>query len=371
MVPQIVILPMPSLRLVAFAALALFPSLLPAQSGNNSFRGIYESIVVPNSRDIVFLASQNSNVLCLEFDYTQRQVRTGRFSVNSAGQFDFTIRNANAAVPVRQVTGTLTESGFSGTVGGTAFSGTRSVLTGRSGALQGGYSGWIWDSVGGGLGVVEWILAPSGKTYVYFQQPQSNGSTLTDGGTGSTATNGTFTFRSVIDLFNYVNASPSGSSTDGRTTVVNSVLNTIFRTPSGGFQYVSATKENAGVRLENVSTRGFVGTGDNALIGGFVVTGGAKRVVIRALGPSLTAFGVSGALANPTLEIRSSSALLATNDDWQTHANSAQVTAAGLAPTNASESAVALTLERGSYTAIVRGNGATTGVAIIEVYELD
>jgi len=124
------------------------------------------------------------------------------------------------------------------------------------------------------------------------------------------------------------------------------------------------------VQLGNISTRLDVGTGDNVLIGGFIVTGTeAKEVVVRGIGPSLT---VPGALADPTLELHDSTgATIATNNDWQLNANKQAIIDAGLAPTNDKESALLMTLAPGPYTAIVQGVGGTTGVALVEVYDLD
>ena len=134
--------------------------------------------------------------------------------------------------------------------------------------------------------------------------------------------------------------------------------------------------------LGNVSTRGFVQTGDNVMIGGFIVQGtGQKSVIVRAIGPELSPppFNVPSALANPTLELHNGSgALIASNDNWQTTIiggiiNSSQVSAiqnSGHAPTQASESAIIATLPAGNYTAILRGVNNTTGVALVEVYDL-
>lgn len=123
----------------------------------------------------------------------------------------------------------------------------------------------------------------------------------------------------------------------------------------------------------NVSTRGQVGTGANVMIAGFVIQGpGTKKVIVRALGPSLTAFGVVGALADPTVSVfNASGTQIATNDNWQTDANSAAVSAKNLAPTNPVESALYLVLGPGSYTAVVRGVSNSTGVALVEVYDAD
>ncbi len=127
-------------------------------------------------------------------------------------------------------------------------------------------------------------------------------------------------------------------------------------------------------RLGNISTRMQVLTGNNVMIAGFVIGGStSKTVVVRARGPSLIPFGISNALANPTLQlVRSSdSAVLATNDDWQSAGNASAVTASGFAPSNSLESAILMTLPPGAYTAIVQGVGGTTGVGIVEVFEVD
>jgi len=125
------------------------------------------------------------------------------------------------------------------------------------------------------------------------------------------------------------------------------------------------------VPLINISTRGEVLTGNNVMIGGFVVQGvGPQTVVVRARGPSLIPFGITNALANPTLQLVRSAdqSVLATNDDWGSAANASSITASGFAPSNARESAILITLDPGAYTAIVSGVGGGTGVAIIEVF---
>jgi hypothetical protein len=126
--------------------------------------------------------------------------------------------------------------------------------------------------------------------------------------------------------------------------------------------------------LANISTRAFVNTGDNIVIAGFTLSnsdGDEGRVVARGIGPSLAAVGVSNALANPTLELRDGNgALLIANDDWQDDpAQAAELTAAGLAPTNNFESGVAATLPPGLYTVLLRGLNNGTGVGLVEVYD--
>jgi hypothetical protein len=134
--------------------------------------------------------------------------------------------------------------------------------------------------------------------------------------------------------------------------------------------------QGANSKLANISTRGFVDTGDNAMIGGFIVGGGSgdgtTRVIVRALGPSIP---VAGALGDPTLELRNSSGTLVdSNDNWKTRpdgsSQQAAIEATTIPPTNDLESALVATLVPGNYTAIVRGKNDTTGVALVEAYNI-
>ena len=121
----------------------------------------------------------------------------------------------------------------------------------------------------------------------------------------------------------------------------------------------------------NISTRLQVNTGDNVLIGGFIITGtGTTRTLIRAIGPSLAQFGIPNTLSDPTLELRDGGGtLLGENDNWGNNQNAA-IQATGIAPTNNVESAILAYLSPGAYTAVVRGRNDTTGVALVEVYDL-
>jgi hypothetical protein len=140
------------------------------------------------------------------------------------------------------------------------------------------------------------------------------------------------------------------------------------------------TADNISV-LSNISTRSFVQTGDNVMIGGFIVQGnGPKTVIVRAIGPELTSFGIPNPLADPSLDLHNSTgALIASNNDWQTTVIGGIVTgdqvsaiqSSGHAPTEPSESAIIATLQPGNYTAIVRGVNNTVGVALVEVYDLN
>jgi hypothetical protein len=124
--------------------------------------------------------------------------------------------------------------------------------------------------------------------------------------------------------------------------------------------------------LANISTRGMVGTGDDVMIGGFIIGGpDPTQVLIRAIGPSLSDNGVAGALDDPVLELHGEDGtLLQSNDNWRS-TEETEITATGLAPKNDKESAMLATLDGyRSYTAVVRGQGGTTGTALVEVYNL-
>ena len=129
---------------------------------------------------------------------------------------------------------------------------------------------------------------------------------------------------------------------------------------------------SSNAQLANISTRGLVQTGDNVMIGGFIVRGDMPAtVIVRAIGPSLTAYGVPGALQDPTLELHDGTgAVIGTNDNWQNDPGAAQIQADHLAPTDNRESATIVTLAPGNYTAIVRGQNDTTGVALVEAFVL-
>ena len=133
--------------------------------------------------------------------------------------------------------------------------------------------------------------------------------------------------------------------------------------------------DSTATRLVNISTRGRVGTGDEPMIGGLIVQGGStKKIIIRALGPSMTGglSPVEGILADPDLQLYDGAGnLLAANDDWRNSIQSGEIIATTVAPLNALESAIVATLGPGNYTAVVRGANNTTGVGLVEVFDLD
>jgi hypothetical protein len=140
-----------------------------------------------------------------------------------------------------------------------------------------------------------------------------------------------------------------------------------------GLVEVYDINQSAASKLANLSTRALVGTGDNIVIAGFILGGGANddRIVVRGIGPSLAALGVANALPDPKLELRNSDgALLASNNDWQDDpTQAAELTAAGLAPGNNLESGLAEALPPGLYTALLSGVNNSAGIGLVEVYD--
>jgi hypothetical protein len=144
---------------------------------------------------------------------------------------------------------------------------------------------------------------------------------------------------------------------------------------TSGVGLVEVYDLNQGVnsKLANLSTRAFVSTSDNIVIAGFMLGGSSSdsRIVVRGIGPSLTTAGVPNALADPVLELRDTNGtLLIANNDWQDNpVQAAEITAAGLAPTNSREAAIAAPLPPGLYTALLSGLNNSTGIGVVEVYD--
>jgi hypothetical protein len=151
------------------------------------------------------------------------------------------------------------------------------------------------------------------------------------------------------------------------TTIISGVNNT-----TGIGLVESYTLDTNASHAANISTRGRVGVGNEVLIGGFIVGGHTtKRIIVRAIGPSLGGNGFS-LLADPMVKLHGSDGqLIALNDDWASGSQQGEITATGLQPGNARESALIATIPSGNYTAIVQGANGGAGIGLVEIYDLD
>ena len=188
----------------------------------------------------------------------------------------------------------------------------------------------------------------------------------------------------LVDSFEGVGLNgPIGLAIDGGDAlhVVNSLTATVGRSAADVTQSALATTGyspafiavQTSPRLLNLSTRLNVLTGDNVLAGGFIISGsGTKKVLVRGLGPSLGEAGVGSVLADPVIEVYdgSSNAVIASNDNWR-ETQKAEIQATGIPPTRDAEAALIVTLGAGAYTVIERGNGGTSGVGLLEIFDLD
>jgi hypothetical protein len=208
--------------------------------------------------------------------------------------------------------------------------------------------------------------ATCGGTVAFTSTVSVNGNGSYDSATFTPTTAGTYRWVATYS---------GDSANNGATTACNdaneSVVVSPATTPTPTPTATPTPTPAVASQTVNLSTRMLVQTGDNIGIGGFIITGtGTKHVIVRAIGPSLSQFGITNALADPVLQLQGSSIATVTNDNWR-DTQEAQIQADGIPPTNDLESAIDANLAPGSYTALVSGNNGGTGVALIEVYDLD
>ena len=216
-----------------------------------------------------------------------------------------------------------------------------------------------------------------GRSIWYFWTPNSTGPvSISTSGSGFDTLLGVYLGGSVNALSQLT--SNDDDPAGGRSSRVNftATAGTSYRIAVDGYNgeagnvLLQITPGTNTGRVANIATRLRVGTGDNVLIGGFIITGNpTKRVIVRAIGPSLAGQGVAGALADTTLELHGAGGLIASNDDWQQ--SQAEILASGLPPSSQFESAIVRTLQPGAYTAIVRGFQNSVGVGLVEIYDLE
>jgi hypothetical protein len=330
------------------------PSATPIEQehhGELSLRGFYQG-VTPTGAVAVFYIEANTHVQIHLLDEANQTISFAE-GVLTNGAFSLTLTNGQL------IAGSANEDGIAVTLGTVAFQASRVSTFGGDSSIGGRYFGVAHGA--NGESRVMFIIDANHHILMI----QRTGTVLT-GGYGTInapvapSTSFTFTLEHTIG---------STSAITGSFRITDGVFDGTFTTSAGTFTVFSSNSSTVN-HLANISTRGLVGTGQGQLIGGFIITGGPKLVLIRAKGPSLAAGGVTTPLANPSLQLFSGTTALGANDDWRTNTNAAQIVASTLAPTDDLEAALLVRLEPGAYTTVVSGASDATGIALVEVYEM-
>jgi hypothetical protein len=321
------------------------------EHGDVSLRGVYGA-TTPAGGLVVFCIEKNTFVQINMLDIAGQVIGFAEGPLNH-GAFSLTLTTGQAIV------GVANENGIAFTLAGQPFQASRFSTFGTESRIAGRYFGVAHGPTGESQVM---FIIDSSKHIIMIQRAGS----VLSGGFGTVTAP-----VSPSTQYNFTLSSFIGSSTaiTGSFTITDGVFTGMFQTSAGTFT-VNTFKNSLFHRMANISTRGLVGTGQGQLIGGFIITGGPKLVMIRAMGPSLAAAGVSPALANPALTLFADGNQLAANDDWKSNANIADIMASGIAPTNDLEAALLIRLEPGAYTTVVSGAGGTTGIGLVEVYEV-
>ena len=321
------------------------------EHGEVSLRGVYGA-TTPSGGLIVFCIDKNTFVQINMLDVAGQAIGFAEGQL-SHGAFSLTLTTGQAIV------GTASEQGISFTLAGQPFQASRFATFGTDSKIAGRYFGVAHGPTGESQ--VMFII----DSFKHIIMVQRTGTVLTGGfGTVTAPVSPSPLYTFTLDQF-----IGSASPVTGSFAITDGVFTGMFQTSAGTFT-VNTFKNSLFNRMANISTRGLVGTGQGQLIGGFIITGGPKLVMVRAMGPSLAAAGVSPALANPALTLYAGGTQLATNDDWKTNANVADIIASGIAPSDDLESVLLIRLEPGAYTTVVSGVGGATGIGLVEVYEV-
>ncbi len=361
---------MNSWKHAAGALLAFTAAALSNASAQVSLRGIYTT-PINTSVTAVIAVHDNNSLDAFLFDTGQQQVGKATTTIDASGNFTITgeigygvTGNLSATGASATITGSVSSPSWSAPVGFTA---PRSVWFGANNSggvsiINGRFSGRASNEASSATGNLTLIVDANNNLYVIHA---TSPGTYT-GGIGtvtpdSTDAGGTLQFTTVKGT------AASGSFTTNAFTMAGT-----FTDDAGSFSF-TAFRDAAANRLGNVSTRGFVGTGQNVLIGGFVVEGGPKLVLVRVMGPGLANYGVTSPVPDPTVTLYRGQTAQASNTGWQNQSDPSLVTqieATKLAPPSAGDDAILIQLEAGSYTAVVEGASGDTGTALVEVYEV-
>jgi hypothetical protein len=325
-------------------------------SGSTTYSGTYSrlsgSSIEAGNFALVTVGTKTATFIAYSITAPYKTYYLSGGTVDSNGHIAFA-----ATSSLGSLTATAIDSGVSGT-----FDGTKATFIGQVGASaatsvpSGYYQGLLSGSSDGRLVA---IVGLDGSIVVY-----GNDGSTADAGSGTVSSSGSFSLTTKSGTVFSGTASASTGLISGTMTLTGASGRTFTAAAIQG----STTSDGV---LRGLSTRGFVGTGGNVMIAGFVVGGSVnKQIIIRGIGPSLASGGVSGVLANPKVELYRGSTLVASNDDWS--GNVALMNNVGLsAPSSSLESVVVATLSPGTYTAQLSGVNSGTGVGLVEIYDTD
>ena len=354
-----------------FATVAFLAAGICQASAQVSLRGIYTA-QINSTLTAVIAVHDNNTADSFLFDTGQQLVGKAAATIDGSGNFTIASEisygltgNLSAVGSSATITGSVTNANWTAPV---PFSAPRTVWFGVNNAdgvsiIDGRFTGKAAceNSSGGGTNLTV-IVDANNNLYIIHEISAG----VFTGGIGTVTPNadengGTFQFTTV-----------KGQPGSG-------IFTTNAFTMSGTLTYNSNTfdfavfRDAAACRLGNISTRGFVGTGQNVLIGGFVVTGGPTLVLIRVLGPGLADYGITQPIMDPTITLFKGATSLESNTGWQNQASPnivAEIQATHLAPPSAGDDAMLIQLEPGAYTTVVQGASGDTGTGLVEIYEV-
>ena len=248
-------------------------------------------------------------------------------SVSSSGSF-----SATSQLTGRFLSGQVLETSISLSYNGATVSEAKLSYYGPVSAIDGSYSGVSTEP---SLGVFfTTFVVYSDGVGLLISLNNSNVSV----GVGTVSSSGAFSITTLLGEVVTGTFAPSYGFAQGSAS------------SNFGYHYTYAVTKVIPPRLANISTRGFVGTGEQVLIAGFIVTDGGKTVLINAKGPSLSTQGISNPLANPKLDLYRNATIIASNGSWRNNSNASEISASGAGPSNDLEASLQVGLEPGAYT---------------------
>ena len=353
-----------------FALLSFVSAGLSLASAQVSLRGIY-TVSVNTTLTAVIAVHDDNNLDAFLFDTGQQLVGKATTTIDASGNFSIADEigygvtgNLAATGASSAITGSVTNPGWTTPV---PFTAPRSAWFGvnnsdGSSVINGRFSGKATNEASAGTSNLTMIIDVNNNLYLIHEV--SSG--VFSGGIGTVVPNagdtgGTFTFESV-----------KGHQGSGTFTTNAFTMSGTYTYENGTFDY-AVFRDAAANRLGNVSTRGFVGTGQNVLIGGFVISGGPKLVLIRVLGPGLAQYGITQPIGDPSVSLYSGQTLIQSNTGWQSQSSAtlvSEIQATRLSPPSTGDDAILVQLQPGSYTTVVEGASGDTGTGLVEVYEV-